>query len=56
MQFSHAVILAFVAAAAAQTGTIAGDVAALPDCAKKCIDKATLDNGCSSITGSFRLP
>ncbi|ELR10706.1 hypothetical protein VC83_08314 [Pseudogymnoascus destructans] len=50
MQFSHALILAFVASVAAQTGTIEGDVAALPDCAKKCIDKATLDAGCKSIT------
>ncbi|KFZ01068.1 hypothetical protein V501_10234 [Pseudogymnoascus sp. VKM F-4519 (FW-2642)] len=50
MQFSHALILAFVASVAAQTGTIAGDVAALPDCAKKCIDTATLNAGCKSIT------
>ncbi|KFY06672.1 hypothetical protein V492_07858 [Pseudogymnoascus sp. VKM F-4246] len=50
MQFSHALILAFVASVVAQTGTIDGDVAALPDCAKKCIDKATLDAGCKTIT------
>ncbi|OBT96255.1 hypothetical protein VE01_05765 [Pseudogymnoascus verrucosus] len=50
MQFSHALILAFVASVSAQTGTIAGDVAALPDCAKKCIDTATLNAGCKSVT------
>lgn len=54
MQFSHALVLAFVASVAAQaTGTIDGDVAALPACAKTCLDKATLAAGCKSITGSF---
>lgn len=53
MQFSHAVVLAFVAAVAAQTGSIDGDVAALPACAKKCLDTATLAAGCKSITGSL---
>ncbi|OBT54281.1 hypothetical protein VE04_05731 [Pseudogymnoascus sp. 24MN13] len=50
MQFSPALVQAFVASVAAQTGTIAGDVAALPDCAKKCIDTATLNAGCKSVT------
>ena len=57
MQFSHALVLAFIASAAAQTtGTIAGDVAALPACAKTCLDKATLAAGCSSVTGSSLRP
>ncbi|KFY63228.1 hypothetical protein V496_04077 [Pseudogymnoascus sp. VKM F-4515 (FW-2607)] len=50
MQFSHALILAFVASVAAQTGSIEGDVAALPACAKTCIDKATLAAGCKTVT------
>ena len=52
MHFSHALILTFIATATAQTGTIEGDVAALPACAKTCLDKATLAAGCKSITGS----
>lgn len=56
MHFSHALILAFIATATAQTGSIEGDVAALPACAKTCLDKATLAAGCKSITGSSSLP
>ncbi|KFY21746.1 hypothetical protein V493_07138, partial [Pseudogymnoascus sp. VKM F-4281 (FW-2241)] len=45
MQFSHALVLAFAASVAAQTGTIEGNVAALPACAKTCLDTATLAAG-----------
>ncbi|KFX88420.1 hypothetical protein V490_07649 [Pseudogymnoascus sp. VKM F-3557] len=52
MKFSYALPLAFLTSAATQgvgtgtTGTIDGDVAAIPLCAQECIGDATLSAGC----------
>jgi hypothetical protein len=58
MKFSYALPLAFLTSAATQgvgtsTGTIDGDVAAIPLCAQECIGNATLSAGCPAPNGSF---